>query len=198
MKKTIAAIMATLLASMCLVMIGQSKGYGGMRVVGWESSTDGWEYSSEVRTTRADDEDLLSHFTGDERAYYHYLLGYFQDVTGCNDPEDWGSTIMKRLSDEMAKIYNEYYNDIDDHPYLRGTIDPDTGEITIIGIKQAGFVTPYYHYLDGKYWSEYYVGYYGIFVDMNVKHLVIPDEIDGHPVTKIKDSALGNAPEINR
>ena len=169
MKKTIAAIMATLLASMCLVMVAKSIGYGGLQAEGWESSTDGWEYSSEVRTTRADDEDLISHFTGDIRAYYHYLLSYFADVTGCDYPYDWGSTIMKRLSDEMAKIYNEYYNDIDDHPYLRGTIDPDTGEITITGIKKAGYVTPYYTYWEGQYLSEESIGYDGIFMDMNIK-----------------------------
>ena len=139
--------------------------------------------------TASAEEDPLTHFKGtgdysDIRDYYDYLVQYLGDICGEPDPREWDETMCRRLSDEMSRIYNEYYNDID-HPYLRGTIDDETGEITITGMRYIGYATRFYYAQLGVMDEDA-----DQFVEMRIQDLVIPDEIDGRPVTKIAASAF--------
>ena len=133
------------------------------------------------------EEDPLTHFKGtgdaaDIQAYYDYLIAYLGDLCGEPDPDCWNEAMCRRFSDEMIRIYNEYYNDID-HPYLRGKIDEETGEITITGMRYSAYVSEFYTL---PLWDEYV----GSFVEIKIKDLVIPDEIDGYPVTEIANDAF--------
>ena len=64
--------------------------------------------------------------------------------------------------------------------YLSGKIDEETGEVTITGLRPAGYITP--HSLTDE--SAYQ------WVYMRVDEIVIPNEIDGHPVTRILRDAF--------
>ena len=176
MKKTITAVLATLLASMCLVMIGHTKGYDGIRA-------EAWEPTSEANWTDLGEEDLISHYTGDYNAYLHFLYSFF-----CEKYRDNPQVIPDYVGKEAAKVINLYYNDMSSHPYLWGKLSEETGEITILGLQVTGFKNFSVDFLD-YYTTNYASSYLSHTTDIP-NELVIPDAFNGHPITAIAGGAF--------
>ena len=157
MKKTIAAVLAIVL-SLCLLLC--------------------------FPVAVSAEEDLISHYNGDDVEYLRFLFNYFYEKCDSSD----GAVYYAGL--EMAKMVNTCQNDLQSHPYLMGTIDPETGEITITGMQVVGFKEE----AQGLFYApESYTKYdrYRFFACKSLTgELVIPDEIDGHPVTRIADGAF--------
>ena len=131
----------------------------------------------------AEDEDLLSHYNGDDMEYLAFLKNYFCQLYSWDDTY---YLAYKSAGQEMARMYNTFHNDLSSHPYLRGTIDPESGEITVTGIQFTGFKESVIGALD--YLTRYGEWWYRIKPISGA--LVIPDEIEGHPVTRIADGAF--------
>ena len=85
-------------------------------------------------------------------------------------------------------MVNTYHNDLHSHPYLCGTIDPESGEITITGMQVVAFKEN----AGGLFYNpENYTKFDHFFSCKSFTgELVIPDEIDGHPVTRIATGAF--------
>ena len=128
------------------------------------------------------EEDLLSHYNGDDKAYLRFLYDYFYEEWGSSDAAVYCAGL------EMAKMVNAVHNDLHSHPYLRGTIDPETGEITITGLQVTKFKEDTEADIVVYYNPEQMCNYFDY--KTVPAEMVIPDEIDGHPVTEIADSAF--------
>ena len=131
----------------------------------------------------AEDEDLISHYNGDDVEYLRFLINYFYE-------KYWDSSDMAVYCAglEMAKLLNEYKNDLSPHPFLRGELDEETGEITITGIQVTEFCE--YTTMDiANYYNPAHSSWYFELKSIPA-NLVIPDEFNGHPVTKIADGVF--------
>ena len=128
----------------------------------------------------AEDEDLFNHYNGDDMEYYLFLFQHYEELNPYS--EDDYISFLAGL--EMVKMFNLTRTDFE-HPYLRGTIDKDTGEITITGMRARDFRVAPWYFEETQQWGRIFVWDYEYVTD-----LVIPDYIDGHPVTKIQDEAF--------
>ena len=129
----------------------------------------------------AEEDDLLSHYNGNEKDYCNYLTNVFAKLY----PYTWDSYSDDLIGPEMVRLFDAYYTDIH-HPYLSGKIDEETGEVTITGLRPAGYITPYSLTDEPAYQWIY----------MRVDEIVIPNEIDGHPVTRIMRDAFSSRKKI--
>ena len=111
---------------------------------------------------------MEENFTGDYRAYLVFLKTFYRNELAQHDEGDYYEGFYNW---ELVRAFNLYH--FLPHPYLTGLFE-DNGEVTITGVKVR---SAYYGDLTRK---DVFIG----------EQLVIPNEIDGHPVTKIADSAF--------
>ena len=115
---------------------------------------------------------MEENFTGDYRAYMVFLQTFYRNELVQHDGNDYYEGFYNW---ELVRARNQ--NPYLPHPYLTGKFE-ENGEVTITGIKVRSASYSYY-------WLP---TWHDVRIDNN--QLVIPDEIDGRPVTKIADGAF--------